>query len=253
MKSKKKVFHFLLAFCVVLGFAIRIGYYFRFPVQSRDSYIYCELTKEWNNTHIIPTYQEKTIPPLGIFLMREPSYLFDYDVIMGAILVNMILGLFIIVILMLIAYRITQTLFAPIAVGIIACFHTTLIRYSTQFLRDNSYVFFICLTILMLIKYIHTPKRMTVFYGGIALTAAILCRYEAIELLIPWTAVLLICNSPGKKWTDKICRIVQFGIICLISFFTIIWAINVPFSFFYKGYSAELKKITITRPDNLPF
>jgi len=115
MKNNKKiVFHFLLAFCVVLGFAIRIGYFFRFPVQSRDSYIYCELIKEWNSTHIIPTYQEKTIPPLGIFLLREPSYLFDYDVIKGAVLVNMILGLLIIVILMLIAYRITQTFFAPL-------------------------------------------------------------------------------------------------------------------------------------------
>ena len=90
--------------CVALGGLIRVIYCVVYPVPVRDAFQYKEFIELWNDSGIIPS--DSSLPPLSMFLLKTPYSLFEYDVIKGGTIINIVLGLGIIITLIHVSYEI---------------------------------------------------------------------------------------------------------------------------------------------------
>lgn len=218
--------------CVALGGLIRVIYCIVYPVPVRDSFKYKEFIELWDYSGIIPG--KSYYPPLSIFILKIPYSLFGYDVIKGGTIINIVLGLGIIIALIKIAYALFPSKAAALCSGILVATHPTLIHYSCQMTRENSYLFFSCLATYFFIKSLtRTSKLFYVAYAAIFSSCALLCRFEALELFAIF--VLWITFSNLKSFSKGIKKLFLFISFSIISFGSIVYIMNVPFSYFLSG------------------
>lgn len=239
--KKSKVFIGIIAICLAIGVFERLLYCIRYPVMVRDSYIYCDIIKEWNATGQFRT--EGTLPPLSLYLLRIPSHFFSYDIMKGGVLVNVLFGIAIIALSILIVHCICNNLVVDFIFGILVSTHPTLVYYSCQMTRENPYLFFMFLTCLMLI--IGTQKKRMIYFmlTGLFSAAAYLCRHEALELVLI-TILTIFFFSEKKAWRVCLKRLFVFMLIYIISFAVITYSIGIPIQYYY-GYYEELENKTL--------
>ncbi len=228
-KSKKDLF-LIDILCVVLGGLIRIIYCIVYPVPVRDAFVYKEFIESWNYSGIIPG--DSYFPPLGLFLLKIPYSLFEYDVIKGGTIVNIVLGLGIIITLISVSYEIYPSKIVALCSGLLVATHPTLVHYSCQMTRENPYLFFSCLATLFFLKSLNrTSKPFYVVYAAIFSTSAFLCRFEALELFVIFVLLIICLNF--KSISTGIKKLFLFTSFSVISFGSIIYIINIPISYFW--------------------
>lgn len=218
--------------CVALGGLIRVIYCIVYPVPVRDAFAYKEFIELWNYSGIIPG--DSCFPPLSMFLLKTPYSLFEYDVIKGGTIINIVFGLGIIIMLIKISYEIFSSKIAALCSGLLVATHPTLIHYSCQMTRENSYLFFSCLAVLFFIKSLNrSSKPFYVAYAAIFSSCAFLCRFEALELFVIF--VLWIICSNLKSFLTGIKKLFLFTSFSIISFGSILYITNIPFSYFLNA------------------
>ena len=227
----------IIAVSVGVGFIIRLLYCICYPVPVRDAFSYQKIIEEWNETGILP--DTEAYPPLGLFLLKAPSSLFSIDTIKGGVIVNMLLGLGIIILSICISYQIIRSHFVVGLVGLIVATHPTLVGYSCQLLRENSYLFFCDFSILFAIRF-YKDKRIPNLLGTAFFSAAaFLCRHEAIEMLLFYSIFILLWNKEELKRRMINCTVLFtfFFLTCI----SISYAIGVPLEY-YKSYTEKYTK-----------
>ena len=175
---------------VVLGLFFRSFHIIKYSIQSRDSYVYKDEFLELQNVKL----QAEIAHPLGsIYLMSLPSRWFGLDNFKGGIIVNMILGVSIIALVIKICYNITKSSLLMIYAGFLVASHSNLIFFSTQLLRETSYLFFVCAALELLTRR-QTDSLFKTLLLGFYTTCATLCRFEGIEIIIMYTIFKAICH-----------------------------------------------------------
>jgi len=239
--NKSKVFIGIIAICLAIGVFERLLYCIRYPVMVRDSYIYFNIIKEWNATGQFRT--EGTLPPLSLYLLRIPSHFFSYDIMKGGVLVNVLFGIAIIALSILIVHCICNKLVVDFIFGILVSTHPTLVYYSCQMTRENSYLLFVFLSCLTLIIGIQKNRMIYFMLTGLFSAATYLCRHEALEL-IPITVLTIVFFGEKKVWFACITRILVFMLFYAVSFALITHLIGIPMQYYY-GYYEEFENKTL--------
>lgn len=212
----------IAAICVIVGAIYRIAFSIIYSVQSRDSYDYVHFIRQWEDSNVIPF--NASFPPLGLFILKIPYHFFSYDIIKGGIVINMVLGLLIILLLIQIAKETLKSISAMFLLGIIGATNTSLIKYSCQFLRENTYLFFLCLTVLCLIRFYKSNRAVEIIYISLCTVCSALCRREGIELVI-FFVLLLLFFLFRKKISFR--KALSFSLLYFISFAAFLLSISI--------------------------
>lgn len=239
MKTKDKGITIAI---LVVGLIIRLIYIIKYPVPVRDSFRYLGLIEEWNLSGKIPL--DDKYPPLGLFFLRIPSIYFDCDAIKGGILVNMVLGLLIIYLCIRISKAITKSSCFSFAAGILAATHPTLVEYSCQMLRENSYLAFCCLTVLTMISYVSCFGIVKLVLSGCFSSLAHLCRHESLELMFAVLVVVLL-SGIRKPYKKQVIYLFIFFVSCLLTYVIVSYAIDIPIDYYRIFLEKLLSKNTV--------
>ena len=229
IRNSKQNLFLIDILCVALGGLIRVIFCIVYPVPVRDAFKYKEFIELWDYYGIIPS--DSYFPPLSMFLLKTPYSLFEYDVIKGGVIINIVLGLGIIITLINVSYEIFPSIFAALCSGLLVATHPSFIQYSCQMTRENSYLFFSCLATLFFIKSLNrASKPFYVVYAALFSSCAFLCRFEALELFAIF--IFLIICSNLKSIPTGMKKLFLFSSFSIISFGSIIYIMNIPFSYF---------------------
>lgn len=223
--------------CAVLAGTTRVLYCWKYPVPARDAFTYKSFMELWNSSGIFP--MTDNFPPLSIYLLKIPASLFFYDTIKGGVIVNVILGIAIIILLVNISHKIIPSYSVATAIGCIAATHPSLIHYSCQMLRENSYLFFTSLWILSITDFLKKKKVINIAFAGLFTSAACLCRFEALELFIISCIIIMFWSKTKNSIKLKILGF--YVSVFFLSHILIMTFINVPLSY-YKQYAAEFNE-----------
>ena len=220
-KNNKESYFILLISCfsVLVGLAVRVLYIIKYPVPVRDAYNYAQHIQNWDTIRM-------TTPPLSLSLLRIPYCYFRLDVMKSGIIVNMILGIAIILLFIVVMELISSSKRCILIVGIIAALHPSLVHYSCEMLRENSFIFFSLLAIISTILY--TKRNNNIFIALTALFCAcsVLCRHEAIEFVVYFMLFAIIFHKKDPKRFLKCYGLFFFSY--LISFFLILNCFSSP-------------------------
>lgn len=165
----------------IIGLLFRLAYCIWFPVQPRDAYIYSHLISQWESTGRI--LDPIGIFPLSLWILKIPNHFFQYDVIKGAVLVNLLLGLTLIAIMQKIIMRFFKENMIILLTGLIIATHPVLVRISCSCLRENTYLFFLLLSLDSLLGYIMQRKMFYLLSSSALGAIAFMCRLEGAETL----------------------------------------------------------------------
>ena len=233
VKYNKRITYIIV--CIILGAILRITYCWKYPVPVRDSFEYEDFIVQWKNTGEIPV--RIGYPPLFMYIVKSLSEFFDYPIMETGIVINIIMGLGIIAVLMHISYLMTSSNLAVLCIGLFSATHYSLIQYSCQMTRENSYLLFGCLSFLnFLLFYKKRIKFIPVILCSIFVALACLCRHEALEIIIIYIGMIML----NKRITSKK-KTMYLVFLCLttaISFYVIVHCIGLS-DVYYKQYFIE--------------
>lgn len=229
-KDEFQVFFAILISVFMIALLTRCYYIIKYPVQDRDVYVYERLAQESVNQE--DTRINETIPPLAVKLIRESDRWLGLGIIKSGIVMNMVLGIGISLITLVIADLICGNPIITMCVGLISATHPTLVHYSTQMLRENSYLFFATLSIMFMVKYAISKKKANIVLIALTTMASTLCRHEGLELIVLTLFLLLFNNS--KKEIPKVLVLYLFVLIASFVFLTILSDYSFTRYKFYK-------------------
>ena len=223
--------------CLAIGFIVRFFYLLVYPVPVRDSFKYMMFIESWLETGEYPT--NYPFPPLSVYLLKLPHELCNCDLIRSGIVVNMVLGLLIIVLIIKISSNLNCSICYSTCLGLIAATHPTLVHYSCQVLRENSFLFFCCLSVLSMISYLKKHNIIYYIASSFFIVSSCLCRYEAMELIVVLGVVILFLNKEKKR--KKVLLLFVFFLIAITAVFIISCAIGVPLDYYCKALTREIE------------
>ena len=171
----------ITVFCVILGIVIRIAYCIQYPVQPRDAYSYGYYISQWEI--IGEPSPEITFIPFSLWLLKIPHHLFQCDPMKGGVIINLLLGLFMIIITINTLKPYFKDNLTLLFAGLIVASHPTLVRFSCSCLRENTYLFFSFLAFSSLARYCNEPHSIFLFIASISGALSFLCRLEGLETL----------------------------------------------------------------------
>ncbi len=235
MRSKRgATFFYICMACLFITGIQRILFCIKYPVPPRDAFIYEGIIQQWNSTGIFP--EDALQPPLGMFILRIPSYYLGYDVMKGGVIVNIILGLLFVWIAMYVSKEITESNLFCLFIGIITATNTTLVTYSCQMLRENSYLLFCIASVLFAIRFWKTKRVNAFIFMSLFSTMSFLCRHEGLETIILSSSVVIL--SSLNKPALGLKHFSVYIILCIFLFGLVTQFIHVPLSY-YKTYHKE--------------
>lgn len=222
--GKKEIIIFI---CCTLGMVIRFLKCVTDPVQPRDAYTYELNILDWEKLNVL----EKNYSPLGLWILSLPSKIINCDTMKGGLAVNLVLGTLIIMVLINIIWLLFRRTDLVLACGLIAATHPFLIRFSSSFLRENTYLFFSVLAILYSVKYIreHTVKNTVLI--AIFSSFAFLCRLEALEyLFLFFVFMIYLCMNKKVSVHRAVIHYALFIVFFSTTLITCCWCLD------YKPY-----------------
>ena len=196
LAQKERTSLLIYVFCVGIGLLARVSYLIIYYIPVRDSYSYIEYIRQWEETGKIP---EVAVPPFAMFLLKIPYHYWQYDIMIGGTIMNMMMGLFIILEIMFAINLLFNSPFATLSAGLIAATHPKLVQYSVGLLRENSYLMFICLSGVSLCYYFKKNKIEAIIGCGIFVAMCNLCRIEGIEILFICTLIIAFSETNGHR------------------------------------------------------
>ena len=116
----------ILLTCISLGIFLRLAYCIKYPVQPRDAYTYASIIRNWEINGVIT--ENSRIHQFSLLFLRVPYHFFNYNIIKGGIIINMIIGLLIIIVGIKITERITKNSYIVLLVGMLLATHPYMVR-----------------------------------------------------------------------------------------------------------------------------
>lgn len=218
--------------CFTLGAIIRIAYCIQYPVQPRDAYTYCQIITQWEETGELPN---TVYYPLSLWLLKIPLHLFHYDCMKGGIMINLLLGLFLIVIVVNTIKHFFKNDLIILFAGLCIATHPTLVSFSCSFLRENSYLFFSLLALTCLVYYYRRAQYSYLFFAGIFGAFSFLCRAEGIELLpIIYITLFFLCLFKKVRLSKAFWHGLVFSAIFIVT------VLSIYCCFGYKTFSPDI-------------
>ena len=208
IKSSRMIMMFIVLFCVIAGLLLRIIYLIKYPTQARDAYIYADFIYNWIELGKAPIIKYYDIPPLSIFLLKITTCLTGCDPLKGGIIINMAIGCLLIIVLIELGWSLSQNFFITSITGLLAATHPSLIHYSCQVLRENSYLLFLTLYFYCLTKYFKKRKVVHIFLMANFSAMSVLCRHEGLELIVFSFFVLLLEVLTRRRFNHLIAYII---------------------------------------------
>ena len=136
IKSLNKTY--LLCFLIsLIGIADRMAYCIHYPVQPRDAYMYKMHIIDWEKTGILSDIFDGI--PFSLWILKAPYHFYQFDIIKSGIVINSLLGIFIIIVSILIADELFKNIYVSFIAGLIFATHPILVRFSCSLLRENFY------------------------------------------------------------------------------------------------------------------
>lgn len=239
-QERKKTLFLESVICMSIGMIARVFYCWKYFVPVRDSYDYEEYIKQWIAYKTIP--EDALFPPLGPFILRIPALYFGTDIIKGGIIVNVLLGLCFISVIIMLSREITSSEYAAVCSGLLAATHPTLVYYSCQLLRENTFLLFAGLAALSAIRYIKfkSPNRFLIVFTAFFAVLSCMCRHEGIELIVLFGLLFFLIPRQRKHW-GRIRTVSLFVLSCLVSVIITSAAIGISADF-YASYPAIFEK-----------
>jgi len=191
MKSNKRIL--FIVFIVIISLFLRSFYIIKYPINSRDAYRYQHLIENWEKDKSFN--KSRTLPPLAIYIMRIPYAFANINAIKGGVIVNNILGIMIVLMLTLIVEMLFHNSYLSFYSGIVAATHFSLIMYSCNALRENTYLLGVCAVIASMLKYRMTSKFFYILAMAFWTSWVVLSRYEGIELLLVMPIIIFFISK----------------------------------------------------------
>ena len=214
-------YHIVVFVILLLGITIRWIYLIKYPVPARDAYTYIHFFHEWEKTNILPI--NDVIPPIAMILLRFPQRHLGLELVSGGILLNCILGLFIVYFICQTTKRITKSNLCVLLVGGLAATNPSLVHYSCQFLRENIYLFFCSLCVKESVENYYRFKYVTLLKIAFFSVLSCFSRHEGYEMFLLEFIFLLFLKDISLLGKIRIlflyCAlyVVCFGTLLLIS------------------------------------
>ena len=183
-----------IAFYLIIVLTIIIRYDF----HLRDSFLYTKHIDEWVATANLP--RGETYPLLGLSLMSIPFRILGYNALKGAVIVNVCLGEVVVIFIIKSARLITKKKTYALLAGIITACNQSFVTFSTEALRENSYLVCFSIIIFCSMKIIMTHEAFFVSLLGLFSGLGMACRHEGIELLLFSTILIFYANKTNFKW-----------------------------------------------------
>ena len=246
-----------LAFIFCCSLAFRVIKLILDPLLLRDSALYLFYSDIWYNTNNYSeiTNIDTTVPPFPLFTIKEMMKMGFNSEITGRS-ISLFLGSLIPVLGYVIAKRCFKDKRIALITSIIFIIHPTLISYSIQPLRENYYLFFLELTIIEAINGIAKRSFISWFLCGCFLSITFFCRYEALEMIIIYSSLILFLSFK-KKYTKRatLGNLASFYIACALTAALLLSITDYDLSFIkrvsrYKGNLFHEYNIGDTSDDN---
>lgn len=235
---------FFIAVVLALSYVFRLYTCIVDPIPVRDAYVYQSILEHWNNYKELPA--DCYIPPLSLWLLRIPSYYFGYDIIKGGIIINMLLGLGIVFVVLFTCKKLMTSRIVFFVIGMLIAIHPSLVYYSAQMLRENSYLFFSSLFLYYLVCHIKKQKTSNLILASLFSSMALLCRYEAIELFIVLNTIIILIDIVNKKTSRTIFHLATILAIFGVSLYMTSMLIGVSFDYYKYSLSQYSTKFEVT-------
>ncbi len=219
----------IILFCVILGFIIRLVYCIVYPVQPRDAFQYYHLINQLEKEGTIG--DQIVFFSFSLYLFEITHVILRIDIIKSGIVLNMILGLFLIATCIMSLSIFFKKKIVLLLGGLCVATHPTLIKFSCTCLRENTSLFFLFVSIVSSIRYIQKDRILYLFLSALFTAMAILCKLESIEL-IPITLLSFLFFQQKKERFLKTVVIssILYILICVSTSFLICKALglNIP-------------------------
>ena len=130
-------------------------------------------------------------PPIAMILLCFPHRYLGFELVKGGILLNCILGLFIVYFICQTTKRITKSNLCVLFVGGLAATNPSLVHYSCQFLRENIYLFFCSLCVKGSVEIYYKYRFVTLLKIIFFSILSCFSRHEGYELFLLESVILL--------------------------------------------------------------
>ena len=222
---------------LLIGWIIRILYFIKYPVQSRDSFFYIKTINQLNSAGYerIGVTGNHT-PPLALEMARIPTRIIGIDLTKGAIAINIAIGVLTIYVLIKISQELKANKTTSFAIGLLAATNASLVDYSTKIQRESLFVFLCSMTVLYIIKYLKRGKKKSIIIFSATSTAAVLTRYEGIELICAAISIITLKQIPKKEILKYLSSLVILTSTVVLTFMVIMVCLGLD-----QGYIGGLK------------
>lgn len=205
-----------LTIILLLSLGIRLCYIIKYPIPVRDALNYKRIVEEWIDYGTFMLNRNDDIPPLFLYIVKELHISTEIDILSVGTIVNMIAGLFIVMVIFLIGNMIFKNLTLSIFLGLIAASHPKLISFSCQMLRENTYLLGVTFFLYFLLSSIRKITYGKVMTLGIITSVTVMIRHEGLELLL-LTLILLVNQILSKKIkTNKLLLLLSTYMISIL-------------------------------------
>ena len=232
---RNRIFLLCIVF-VVFGLFLRCLHIVEYSIQSRDSYTYMDDIAHFQKNELVT---EKHHPVLSIYLMSIPSRYFGLDNTKGGVIVNMMLGVWTVFLIVKTSFNILKSVLLTSCAGILTASNSNLIYYSTQLLRETSFLFFVCAALELLTRK-EPDKLLKTFMLGFYTTCAVLCRVEGVEIVIVYFLFKAVFFLFDKQKTAK--KFKTLVVHCVLYLFSMVSSLFLFNFFFTDGLHLEKLK-----------
>ena len=203
----------VLALLMLFALAVRLIYLWGHPLESRDGIGYIRFVQDWyeRGAAALPDFLS-TKPPLFCYLSRSLMYL-GVDVQSATLAVSLAAGVLVLIPIYISGRALWKERAAAVWLCALASVLPVFVRYSCLRLREGLYLlstFSVVCAWILAMKRIHMFRSAAVC--GFLAVIALLCRYEAAELLfcgaltLPFAALF-----PGWRWKAAGRMVLAYG------------------------------------------
>ena len=239
--DKNKTLFIIIILCLCLGGTTRILYCIKYPVQPRDVYKYIYVMENWEKEQWVDLIN---VPYLSLYLMNLPHKILTSDIKKGGICLNIMVGQCIIILSILSFRVLSDNKIGLWVVGLVTSTHPTLIHYSCEMLRENTYLLFCIVSINLLILWHKRKSIIYIFLGGISAALSFLCRYEGLEICVMYI-LMIIFHFKALRIKRLLVHLIGFLIVYATSIYATSTIIDKDFRLkmiYFKTYNRVLEK-----------
>ena len=156
------------------------------PVLARDASLYLTWVRNWISTgsyHYTFFDQVGLVPPLPLWFIKT-LMLSGLDAETAGRAISMFFGSLTPVIGFIFTLRICRNIRIALLAAVLLVLHPDLVQYSGQPLRENSYIFFDGILLLLIVEAVRKSAVFKWAACGILLSLTAYCRFEALEFTV---------------------------------------------------------------------